>query len=71
MRDARESYQVLRALAFVARYGPLLAEHRHQIKDTVIWNTEQGLTLTPRDIGEAEIKRTALYHRVRGSTSTR
>jgi amidase len=65
MRDAREIFQVLRAFAFSTRYGPLLAEHRHEIKDTVIWNTEQGLKLTAREMGEAEVKRTQLYHRVR------
>src|SRR3989454_1078158 len=65
LSDAREIFQALRALSFVMRFGPLLAEHRHQIKDTVIWNTEQGLKLTARELGEAEVKRTALYHRVR------
>jgi amidase len=65
LRDAREVFQALRAFAFATRYGPMLAEHRHQIKDTVIWNTEQGLKLTARELGEAEVKRTALYHRVR------
>src|SRR5439155_1232339 len=44
--DARHVFQVQRALSFSARYGPLLAEHRHQMKDTVIWNTEEGLRLT-------------------------
>jgi amidase len=65
LRDAREIFQVLRAFAFATRYGPMLGEHRHQIKDTVIWNTEQGLKLTARELAEAEVKRTALYHRVR------
>ena len=65
LRDAREIFQALRAFAFATRYGPMLAEHRHQIKDTVIWNTEQGLKLTARELAEAEVKRTALYHRVR------
>jgi amidase len=65
LSDAREVFQVQRAFSFAMRFGPLLAEHRHQIKDTVIWNTEQGLKLTAREMGEAEVKRTALYHRVR------
>jgi amidase len=65
LHDAREIFQALRAFAFATRYGPMLAEHRHQIKDTVIWNTEQGLKLTARELGETEVKRTALYHRVR------
>ncbi len=29
--------------------------HRHQMKDTVVWNTEEGLKLTAREIGEAEV----------------
>jgi amidase len=63
--DAREIFQVLRAQMFAARYGPLLREHRHQIKDTVIWNAEEGLKLTSPQIADAELKRTQLYHRVR------
>jgi len=63
--DARQVFQVQRALSFAARYGPLLARHRHQMKDTVIWNTEEGLKLTAREIGEAEVQRARLYHRVR------
>jgi amidase len=65
MREAREIFQAQRAFSFAMRFGPMLAEHRHQIKDTVIWNTEQGLELTARELAEAEVRRTALYHRVR------
>jgi amidase len=65
MTDAREIFQVERAFAYALRFGPLLAEHRHQMKDTVVWNIEQGLKLTAREVGEAAIKRTRLYHRVR------
>jgi amidase len=64
-RDAREIFQTWRAVAFAAKYGPLLAQHRHQMKDTVIWNIEQAGKLSARDVGEAETRRTALYHRVR------
>jgi amidase len=31
----------------------------------LVWNIEQGLPLTAKEIGEAEKARTALYHRVR------
>jgi amidase len=62
---ARDIFQTWRAVAFAARYGPLLARHRHQMKDTVVWNIEQAGKLSARDIGEAETARTALYHRVR------
>ena len=62
---AREIFQTWRAVAFAAKYGPLLAQHRHQMKDTVVWNIEQAGKLSARDVGDAETKRTALYHRVR------
>jgi amidase len=62
---AREIFQTWRAVAFAAKYGPLLARHRHQMKDTVVWNIEQAGKLSARDVGDAETKRTALYHRVR------
>jgi amidase len=35
------------------------------MKDTVIWNIEQGQKLTARDVAEAEGRRAALYERVR------
>ena len=35
------------------------------MKETVIWNIEEGKRLTGSQIGRAEIKRTALYHRIR------
>ena len=63
--DAREIFQVWRAWTFAARYGPLLAEHRREMKDTVIWNVEEGLTLTGAQVADAELKRTRLYDRVR------
>jgi amidase len=63
--EAREIFQTWRAVAFAAKYGPLLAKHRDQMKDTVIWNIEQAGKLSARDVGDAETKRTALYHRVR------
>ena len=39
--------------------------HRGLMKDTVIWNTEQGLKLSGADIARAEVERAALYRRVR------
>jgi amidase len=63
--DAREIFQVWRAWNFAARYGPLMAAHRHQMKDTIIWNVEEGLKLTGPQVAEAELKRTQLYDRVR------
>lgn len=63
--DTDEIFQAWRAWRFELRYSELLATHRHLIKDTVIWNTEQGQRLTGPALGRAEVKRTQLYHRVR------
>ena len=53
------------AWSFELSRSELLAKHRHQIKDTVIWNIEQGQALTGPQLGQAEVKRTALFHRFR------
>src|SRR5690606_18708156 len=62
---ADEAFHVWRAWVFAVSYGPLLETHRDQIKETVIWNTEAGKKLTGPQIGQAEMKRSALCHRVR------
>jgi amidase len=64
-QDADEIFKVLRAWNFELQYSELLKDHRELIKDTVIWNVEEGQKLTGPQIGRAEIKRTELYHRVR------
>ncbi|MEM7028451.1 MAG: amidase [Chloroflexota bacterium] len=63
--DADEIFKVLRAWQFEIGYGELLKTNRDQLKDTVIWNAEAGQALTGPQIGQAEVKRTELYHRVR------
>jgi amidase len=62
---ATEAFEKLRALTWLHRGGALLKEHRDKLKDTVIWNTEQGLALSAADIAHAESLRTALFHRMR------
>jgi amidase len=62
---ATESFETLRSLAFLQNHGALYRQHRDQLKDTVIWNIEQGLALTPEKIARAESLRTELFHRMR------
>jgi len=62
---ATEAFETLRAVSFLARFGPLLKEHRDKLKDTVLWNIEQGMKLTPEKIARAGQLRTALFHRMR------
>jgi amidase len=63
--DADEIFKVWRAWSFELRFGDLMKNHRELMKDSVIWNIEEGQKLTGPQIGRAEIKRTNLYHRVR------
>jgi amidase len=53
LADADEVFQVLRGLRMAQHHGDLLRAHRDQMKDTLIWNIEYGLGLTPAQIAEA------------------
>ena len=63
--DADETFQTLRAWSFAQERGEDLRRHRDLMKDTVIWNIEQGLKLTGLDVSRAEANRAALVRRVR------
>ena len=63
--DADEIFKVWRAWNFELQFGELMEKQPQLIKDTVIWNIEQGRKLAGPQIGQAEVKRTELYHRVR------
>lgn len=63
--DADEIFLTLRAYGMAVGHELDIKEHRDQLKDTVIWNTEEGLKLSGLDVGHAEVKRSALYERVR------
>lgn len=62
---ATEAFETLRALAFLQNYGALYRTRRAELKDTVAWNVEQGLALTPQKIARAEALRSELFHRMR------
>jgi len=62
---ATEAFETLRAVSFAQRFAPLLKTHRALLKDTVIWNIEQGLALDGARIGRAEGLRTELFQRLR------
>jgi amidase len=62
---ATEAFETLRALAFAGKYAGLLKTHRHLLKDTVIWNIEQGLALDGARIARAEALRSELFQRMR------
>ncbi len=63
--DADEIFKTFRAWFFELKLASLLPEHREKMKETVIWNIESGMKLSGPELGRAEVKRTALFHRVR------
>jgi amidase len=62
---ADEVFKVLRAWSFELNFGELLDKHRDELKETVIWNIEEGRKLSGPQLGIAQRERTELYHRVR------
>jgi amidase len=63
---ATEAFEALRGLTYQHRVGGLIKDHRDKLKDTILWNYEQGIKLGAPDIAKAEGLRTALFHRMRG-----
>ena len=53
LTGADEAFTTWRAVGFAAAYGPLLRKHRDRLKDTVVWNIEQGLDLTGEEVARA------------------
>jgi amidase len=53
LSGADQAFATLRAQVYATSFESLLAEHRDELKDTVVWNIEQGLALTSADLREA------------------
>ena len=61
---ATEAFETLRAIAFAQKYAPLLATRRSDLKDTVIWNVEQGLALDGTRVARATALHSELFSRM-------
>ncbi len=61
---ADECFQTLRGLLFVALHAQTYRTDRHRMKDTVVWNIEQGMKLTADEIGRAMRQRAAVFERM-------
>ena len=59
-----EIFQSLRAYSFAIKHEAHLREHRDKMKETVIWNTEQGLNMPSIDLARAERLRTRLWEQL-------
>ena len=62
---ATECFETMRAVSFVQNYGELVKTRRREVKDSIIWNVEQGLKLTAEQIARAASQRNTLFHRMR------
>ncbi|AHY45362.1 Asp-tRNAAsn/Glu-tRNAGln amidotransferase A subunit and related amidase [Rubrobacter radiotolerans] len=56
-------FKTLRAWHFELEHGGLLDAHREELKETVVWNIEEGRRLAGSDLGAAERERAGLYRR--------
>ncbi|MEO8754233.1 MAG: amidase [Casimicrobiaceae bacterium] len=65
LADADEAFQVQRALGFVEAYGELFKTKAALMKDTVVWNIEQGLKLDAARIAKANVLRSSVFHTMR------
>jgi amidase len=63
LSDADEVFEAFRAWDFEVSYGDLLDTRRDQLKDTVIWNVEQGRALSGPELGRAARLRSDIYRR--------
>ncbi len=63
--DADEVFKAWRAWYVELSVAPLTETQKKLLKETIIWNAEQGQGLSGPDLGRIEMKRTQLYHRVR------
>jgi amidase len=61
---ADEAFMTLRGQYFVEWLGELYETERTRMKDTVVWNIEQGLALDARRIARANRLRTTVFRRV-------
>jgi amidase len=63
--EVGEIVRTSRGASMAARHHDRLAQWKPVMQDNLVRNIEQGLALTPAEIGQGERLRTDLYHRVR------
>lgn len=64
-RDANECFLAWRHWAMESRFGDLIATKGDQLNEYVHWHVEEGRKLTGPYLSRLELKRSALYQRVR------
>lgn len=64
LEGAREAFAVHRAIYYANALGPRLFEIESELKQTVIWNVDQGLALSGAQIRQAQLVRSEIFDRV-------
>jgi amidase len=64
LADADEVFHVLRALGFARKLAADVRAHPGLVKETVVWNVEQGLSLDAERIARAQAGRTEIFRRM-------
>jgi amidase len=64
-RDANECFLAWRHWTMESRFGDLIATKGDQLNEYVHWHVEEGRKLTGAYLSRVELKRSALYQRVR------
>ena len=68
--DADEVFKIWRGWSREITGSALLKAHRDQMKDTLIWDIEQGVKLTGPQVGWAELKRMDIFQRMHAFMET-
>jgi amidase len=63
--DANECFLAWRHWSMEARFGDLIGTHGDQLNEYIHWHVEEGRKLTGPYLARVEIKRSALYQRLR------
>jgi amidase len=64
-KDIDRVFKIWRGWSRQAESGELLKRHRGRMKETFVWDVEQGAKLTGLELAWAETKRTEIFHRMR------
>ena len=65
LQSADEIFEIWRAWRMELRVATLPADRRHLLKDTVIWNAQQGEPLTGPQLSRVESRHADLFHCMR------
>jgi amidase len=63
-RDAHDIFMALRAYAFESKLGAVMDQYPGVLKDTIVWNIEEGRKLTASQLARVNKSRTALFQRM-------